>query len=111
LEKTDDGCFAVAQSGQATRERGAGVDGRVGRAGDRLRGRRGVGVRGIFGGGSAAQDFAGQQDQSVDGQEDGRGQRFGEQGAEGVFQRQPGDPDGDGGDDQQPGQSLVGVGR
>jgi hypothetical protein len=35
---------------------------------------------------------------------------FGEQGAEGVFQGQPGDADGDGGDDQEPGESFVGVG-
>jgi hypothetical protein len=68
-----------------------------------------VGIVGI-GGGSAAQGFAGQQDESVDGEEDGRGQRFGEQGAEGVFQGQPGDADRDGSDDQEPGESFVGVG-
>jgi len=62
------------------------------------------------GGGAAAQRFAGQQDQPVDGEEDGCGQRFGEQGAEGVFQGQSGDADRDGGDDQQPGQAFVGVG-
>jgi hypothetical protein len=63
-----------------------------------------------IGGGAAAQGFAGQQDQSIDGQEDGRGQRFGEQGAEGVFQGQAGDAHGDGGDDHQPGEPFVGVG-
>jgi hypothetical protein len=43
-----------------------------------------AGVGGV-GGGAAAQRFAGQQDQPVDGEEDGRGQRFGEQGAEDVL--------------------------
>src|SRR5712672_2831353 len=65
---------------------------------------------GGVGGGAAAQDFAGQQDQPVDGEEDRGGQRFGEQGAEGVFQGQSGDADRDGGDDQQPGEAFVGVG-
>jgi hypothetical protein len=68
-----------------------------------------AGVGGV-GGGAAAQGFTGQQDQPVDGQEDRGGQRFGEQGAEGVFQGQSGDADRDGGDDEQPGEAFVGVG-
>jgi len=51
-----------------------------------------AGVGGV-GGGAAAQGFTGQQDQPVDGEEDGCGQRFGEQGAEGVFQGKSGDAD------------------
>jgi hypothetical protein len=108
LAETDDGGFTVVQSGQATRRRGVEVDGRVGRAGGKLRARCGCGVG--LRGRSPAQGFTGQQDQSVDGEEDGRGQRFGEQGAEGVFQGQPGDADRDRGDDEKPGESFVGVG-
>ena len=55
-----------------------------------------------------AQDLRAGQNAAVDGKEDGRGQRLGEQDPERVLQHQPGDPHRDRGDDQQPGQLLVG---
>jgi hypothetical protein len=45
--------------------------------------------------------------QSVDEQEDCRCGRFGEDRAEGVFQGDPGQTDGDGGDHDHPGQAFV----
>src|SRR3981189_3453601 len=109
LEETNDGGFAVVQGRQAARRRGRLLDRRAGRAGGGPVGLWGFGVVGISRG-SAAQRLAGQQDQPVNREEDGRREWFGEQGAESVFEGQPGDPDGDGGDDQQPGEAFVGVG-
>jgi hypothetical protein len=57
----------------------------------------------------AAGALAGEQDEAVDEQEDGRRQRLGEDRAEDVLEREAGDAHRDRGDDDQPGQALVGV--
>src|SRR6266542_2218968 len=59
-------------------------------------------------GGAAAELLAGQQDGAVAGQEDRRGQRFGEQGPQGVLEADADQPGGDGGHHQQPAEPLVG---
>ena len=56
---------------------------------------------------AAAETLAGEEDQSVDEQEHRGGGGFGEDGPEGVFQGDPGQPDGDGGDHDHPGQTFV----
>ena len=52
--------------------------------------------------GASAESFAGEEDQSVDGQEDRRRRRFREDGAEVVLEHEPDDADRDRSDYQQP---------
>ena len=58
--------------------------------------------------GAAADAFADEQDDAVDGEEDRRGERLGEQRAQRVFEREAGEPGRDGRDDEQPGHAFVG---
>jgi hypothetical protein len=67
-----------------------------------------VAGRGGLGRVAAAQSFPGVQDDAVDGEEDGGRDRLAEDGPECVFQQQAGDADRDGGQDDQPGEPLVG---
>ena len=58
--------------------------------------------------GPSADAFTDEQDDAVDGEEDRGGERLGEQRAQGVFEREAGEPGGDGRDDEQPGHPFVG---
>src|SRR2546423_1310836 len=60
------------------------------------------------GGGGGAHPLSGVQDGALEGEEDGRGDGFAEDSRERVFQQQAGDADRDGGQDDQPGEPLVG---